>query len=398
MSRRITWDHRWWPLWLYCQWRTRYSYMMWPHNNPEVFFTCNYDTTYRYIHILQGPYNRVGQLFPNWRRRLSGNLGEWWTDYPQNAIPPNTYALFLALNSWNKTQFEYRQPWRLSSGHQGIFEGPGTDRVEDSRGISTTDFEDGGGYNILFPPAYSTDNDPNTYSQTFGDATINWITYDLGDRYPITHLAVVSAADEFYSNPSEALVSISTDTLDSGIIDQEIARLQFPPLCNGEAIEIPLFPDDPSCYAFTRYVQIKILSQWWGSGRGISRPLRTRVQNCRFAEIALYPFSDRLEDPYGDSQSSKINTNAGNLKFEPSILFPISKSFRLNYALPITGNVHLELYDAQGRCVQTFLNEFKEKGDYELTISIEKGVPTGVYFLRLTHRGGVCVRKITIPR
>jgi uncharacterized delta-60 repeat protein len=68
---------------------------------------------------------------------------------------------------------------------------------------------------------------------------------------------------------------------------------------------------------------------------------------------------------------------------------PVSTSTTLEYTLPYATTVSIQLYDLQGRLLQTYLNEVKqETGEHKQFISIPGSVPAGQFVLVLTTPEG----------
>jgi hypothetical protein len=82
---------------------------------------------------------------------------------------------------------------------------------------------------------------------------------------------------------------------------------------------------------------------------------------------------------------------------------PFAGSTVLHYALPIAGSVRLRLFDVQGRCVRTLVNEqVKAPGQYEVAWdgldAQGHALGAGVYFARLSAAGRTELRKVMIER
>jgi len=59
--------------------------------------------------------------------------------------------------------------------------------------------------------------------------------------------------------------------------------------------------------------------------------------------------------------------------------------------------VTLKAYDLQGRFIRTLLNEDRVGGCYQAEWDA-RGVPPGIYFLRLTAPQGSLTRKVVLAR
>ncbi len=61
---------------------------------------------------------------------------------------------------------------------------------------------------------------------------------------------------------------------------------------------------------------------------------------------------------------------------------PFNSSTVIKYDLPINGHVTLKIYDVLGREVTTLVNEYKEKGFYEVSWNAQS-ITSAVYFYKL---------------
>ncbi len=75
---------------------------------------------------------------------------------------------------------------------------------------------------------------------------------------------------------------------------------------------------------------------------------------------------------------------------------PASDEMKINYFLPDTRNVLMELTDLTGRKVQTVVNEKLEPGRHEITLSAPSSA--GIYFLTLRAGEQTFVRKVVFTR
>jgi hypothetical protein len=62
---------------------------------------------------------------------------------------------------------------------------------------------------------------------------------------------------------------------------------------------------------------------------------------------------------------------------------PFNATTTINYALPVAGNVRLQVYDIMGRAVATLENDIVPAGYHRVTWDAQ-GMPSGLYFVRLT--------------
>ena len=71
-----------------------------------------------------------------------------------------------------------------------------------------------------------------------------------------------------------------------------------------------------------------------------------------------------------------------------NIVNPISSGYiTINYTVPKSGNVRIELYDISGRQIELIKNGFSPEGTHEITIPAT-GIISGIYFIRL-NTGGI---------
>lgn len=87
------------------------------------------------------------------------------------------------------------------------------------------------------------------------------------------------------------------------------------------------------------------------------------------------------------------------LTIEPN---PFSRAARVRYAIPETGGVTLDVFDAAGRTVSSLFSGPQARGEYAMTWAGTAGdhaaLRRGVYFIRLRNATATAVRKIVIVR
>ena len=76
---------------------------------------------------------------------------------------------------------------------------------------------------------------------------------------------------------------------------------------------------------------------------------------------------------------------------------PSGGNLRVSYGLPSGGPVRLEVFDVQGRRVAMLANAFASAGWHEIQWN-GRAVASGLYFMRLSSRYGVLLRKAIIAR
>ena len=76
---------------------------------------------------------------------------------------------------------------------------------------------------------------------------------------------------------------------------------------------------------------------------------------------------------------------------------PFTAWSKVSYRLEEAGPVSVVLYDVMGRKVRTLLNGVQSEGDHELELHGE-GLPSGIYYYRLTVNGRHFERKCVVVR
>ncbi len=74
---------------------------------------------------------------------------------------------------------------------------------------------------------------------------------------------------------------------------------------------------------------------------------------------------------------------------------PVKSLAVIRYTLPVDGKVSLQLYDISGRWVKTLVNEYKNAGNYQLTLNT-KNLSAGVYFLYLTTESNRIIERLSV--
>jgi hypothetical protein len=76
---------------------------------------------------------------------------------------------------------------------------------------------------------------------------------------------------------------------------------------------------------------------------------------------------------------------------------PFTRSTRIDFELPSEGHVRLAVYSVTGQRVQTLLDGPREAGRSSVTLE-GRGLPTGVYYVRLETAGRKLVRTVLLMR
>ena len=76
---------------------------------------------------------------------------------------------------------------------------------------------------------------------------------------------------------------------------------------------------------------------------------------------------------------------------------PFNPSTTISFSIPEHAHVQLRVFDLLGRLVQTLMNDDKESGRYSTTWNA-LGMPSGVYFCRMTAGDFVQTQKLVLAR
>jgi hypothetical protein len=106
--------------------------------------------------------------------------------------------------------------------------------------------------------------------------------------------------------------------------------------------------------------------------------------------IEIYQYETDPNQGGGPQSKIEYPINGTGLTVIPN---PLTKEGFIEYALPISTEVHLALYDASGRLVKLLAKNHKDAGVYRQAIQFDDLTP-GVYFLKLTTETSSTVRKI----
>jgi hypothetical protein len=176
----------------------------------------------------------------------------------------------------------------------------------------------------------------------------------------------------FRSDNNTAMSSVNGDWLPMGIMEIELTDYSLQALSSDS---LPCVPPD--------------LVDW-------PTPRRLLIAGDDFAwEITAEIVSFTLVSPSGVNSRPRLHAWLGNAfpnPFNPSAVFP----FRLGSS----GQVAITIHDIRGSRVRQLVDEWREAGTYEVRWDgIDQAgnrVASGIYFCRLTFRGGTSVRKVTL--
>ena len=107
-----------------------------------------------------------------------------------------------------------------------------------------------------------------------------------------------------------------------------------------------------------------------------------------------------IPNPFGFSTGA---TGLNDKNFEPSFFFIspnnsiISSSVILNYAIPSSGDVSIDIYNITGAKIAALTNEYHSKGSYSIKWDINKNnIPSGIYIYKLNFNNKEIAGKLTI--
>jgi hypothetical protein len=95
--------------------------------------------------------------------------------------------------------------------------------------------------------------------------------------------------------------------------------------------------------------------------------------------------------------SEPIPPTPGKFEMAQNYPNPFNPSTRLTFLIPVRGRVRLQISDVLGRTVSTLVDEDRPAGRYEAAFD-GTGLPSGVYFGRLTFNGSTLVRRMLLVR
>jgi len=74
---------------------------------------------------------------------------------------------------------------------------------------------------------------------------------------------------------------------------------------------------------------------------------------------------------------------------------PCTDVTKLQFRMPVDGNLNINLYDISGQKIKRLLNEVKMPGEYEIEIDV-RDLPPGVYFIRMQAGDQVVTEKLVV--
>jgi hypothetical protein len=136
----------------------------------------------------------------------------------------------------------------------------------------------------------------------------------------------------------------------------------------------------------------------------ITKPIRIQtgytfeaMRGILFFSFGNYKLVPRKDDDFiGLSNTKTENGLPSDYVLSQNYPNPFNPSTRINYSLPVEGNVTLKIYDVLGREVRTLIsNELKSAGEYTINFSASN-LPSGIYIYRLQVGDFTQVRKMML--
>jgi uncharacterized repeat protein (TIGR02543 family) len=136
------------------------------------------------------------------------------------------------------------------------------------------------------------------------------------------------------------------------------------------------------------------------SGKSITLELKLNavysVENTlTCAGAAIFDAKSRWQEKrnFGNNQTAAIT----EYKLYNNFPNPFNPSTEIYYQLPTDGNVKLKIYNMMGQEIMTLVNEFKEKGMYDITFNAGK-LASGMYIYKLEAGSFVQVKKMILTK
>ncbi|MBK7254195.1 MAG: T9SS type A sorting domain-containing protein [Ignavibacteria bacterium] len=146
-------------------------------------------------------------------------------------------------------------------------------------------------------------------------------------------------------------------------------------------------------------------TEWTKVGNVAGSGTTSEVRNYTFTDRAnTGKFNYRLKqlDVNGNFEyfnlSSEIEVGVPN-SFDMSQNYPnpFNPSTKINYDLPVDGNVSIVLYDLTGRQVASIVNEVKTAGYYTVSFNASN-LASGMYFYRISASNFVSTKKMVLVK
>lgn len=239
----------------------------------------------------------------------------------------------------------------------------------------------------------------NSYSQTYSD-----ITFDTGTSIDIQTGADVCATTININGTFSGGGSICT-----GALPVELLYFTFSSLKNNITLKwSTAFEINNSGFEVERAAVIKnIISEWMkiGSVEGSGTTNDPKLYSFEDKKIVTGSYRYRLKQSdyngsfeyYELTQEVKVEPPK-DLSLEQNYPNPSNPNSRIDYQIPVSGNVNLVVYDVLGReIIKLVNNEIKEAGYYSAVFD-GSNIASGVYFYRLETKGYSIIKKIIVVK
>ena len=228
------------------------------------------------------------------------------------------------------------------------------------------------------------------------DASVMLVALCTSDYYPVARDTALIFVSNF-SVPSNAMVeSMVPITVTADILNGPAQPVTFG---NYRMLFAP--SDTPSAMRFVgpshnQVVVNDTLDLWDTHGLRVGAYiLRMRLRDS--ANDTLDFDKGVYLNPLGVELEPALTNLPRALALSQPFPNPFSKRATVSFSLPSPGRVTLKAYDLQGRLIRTILDEDRVGGYYKAEWDA-RGVPPGIYFLRLTAPQGSLTRKVVLTR
>lgn len=124
-----------------------------------------------------------------------------------------------------------------------------------------------------------------------------------------------------------------------------------------------------------------------------SNAVYAHVSDASLSPTAL---SETIAPELVEKSVFQNNTNSkviSNVRVFPN---PTSESISLSFKMNKRANVSIKVMDALGSEMLTLMNQVLDAGIQNHTFDIQKKLPSGVYFIRITSSGETIVKRISV--
>ncbi|MCX6165934.1 MAG: T9SS type A sorting domain-containing protein, partial [Ignavibacteriae bacterium] len=111
-------------------------------------------------------------------------------------------------------------------------------------------------------------------------------------------------------------------------------------------------------------------------------------------------FAKRLTDAGGSLEVKQITAEVPiYYKLEQNYPNPFNPSTVIRYSIPKGGVINLKMYDALGREVAVFINQYQNAGTYEYTLYTDRlQLSSGIYFYTLNANDYISTKKMLLVK